>query len=304
MKRRLLDRLLRTALFRRISFTIALGSGAARVRVPIINGIGLAYFDPHELWLDRVLEVLMRSRPGLFIDVGMNLGQTLIKVKTIDRAQAVLGFEPNATCVTRIEELIRLNDYQGVRVLPVALSDHDHLAELQLYGKDPSDGSASMVKGFRPGSIWRVDRIVCLGFDTVERSIPIERIGVVKIDVEGAESFVLAGMSARLRKDRPLVVMEILPVWDAKNTDRLERQQAVERLMGELDYRIVRILAEDGEAIRLEPISEIGVHDQMQWTNYLLLPSEMLDTVERAMTDPHRAATVSGKATVPGALSS
>jgi FkbM family methyltransferase len=297
MKQRILKRLLRQRLVRRFSFTLTLRADGRRARVPIINGVGLAYLKPHEPMMPRIYQALLALRPGLFLDVGMNLGQTLIKVKAIDPHQPVLGFEPNAASVVCIDELIRLNGYSGVRVVPVGLSDRDQLAELQTYHEDPADGSASMVKGFRPTDIRRVDSIVCLSFDTVERSVPIEKIGLVKIDVEGAESLVLAGMSRRLRKDRPIVVVEILPAYDAKNVDRLERQRTIEALTRELDYRIIRAPEDEDEDLRLDPLTEIGIHDRIDWSTYLLVPEELVEAVKLAIDAPAKAA-------VPSALSS
>ncbi len=283
VKRRLLRALFRIGWFRRISFTLSLRMNGNSVQVPVINGIGPAYFEPLEQWMPPLMRVLLELRPGLFIDVGMNVGQTLIKVKSVAPEQPVMGFEPNPDCVVLIKELIRLNGYTGVRVIPVALADRDHVAELQLYGSDPADDRASMVQGFRDQRVWRVDRIACMRFDTVERDLTIERIGVVKIDVEGAEAFVLKGMLERLRRDRPVIILEVLPAYHVQNTDRLQRQGSIEAMARDLDYRIFRLRYDKGPDLELEPIEGFGVHDKLHWSNHLLVPGELSDAVWQAI---------------------
>ncbi|MBK9175015.1 MAG: FkbM family methyltransferase [Flavobacteriales bacterium] len=252
-----------------------------RARVPLVTLQVLPYFIGHEPWIDDLLRRTMRTFPGVFVDVGMNIGQSLIKVKAIDPEQPVVGFEPNPNCLIALRDLVRLNRYMGVRVVPVALAETDGLAELGLV-TGPADGSASMIPNFRKDPIERLERIACLRFETVERSMAIERIGVVKIDVEGAESMVLAGMEQRLARDRPVVVVEILPVYTAENAGRLERQRAIEELMGRLGYTILRLDRSDPKRMILVPIPEIGVIQDMALSNYVLCPAERVGALQAA----------------------
>lgn len=252
-----------------------------RARVPLVTLQALPYFIGHEPWMDDVLRRTMRTFPGVFVDVGMNIGQTLIKVKAIDPDQPVVGFEPNPNCLIALRDLIRLNRYSGVRVVPVALAETDGLAELGLV-TGPADGSASMIPNFRKDPIERLERIACLRFETVDHSMTIERLGVVKIDVEGAESMVLGGMEPRLAKDRPAVVVEILPVYTADNAPRLERQQAIEEMMKRLGYTILRLDRSDPKQMRLEHIAEIGVIQDMALSNYVLCPKERVPDLQAA----------------------
>lgn len=252
-----------------------------RVRVPLLTLQALPYFFEHEPWMDDVLRRVMRTFPGLFVDVGMNIGQTLIKVKAIDPDQPVIGFEPNPNCLIALRELIRLNRYSGVRVVPVALSDTDGLAELGLM-TGPADGAASMITAFREARIERLERIACLRFETVEAAMDVERLGVVKIDVEGAESMVIAGMEQRLGKDRPAVVVEILPAYDAGNTPRLNRQREIEAMMVRNRYAVLRLNREDPKCITLQRIHEIGVMKDMTLCNYVLCPEERVEALQSA----------------------
>ena len=69
--------------------------------------------------------------------------------------------------------------------------------------------------------------------------------------------------------------MEILPVYKPENTQRLERQTAIERIFRELGYQIFRVgkTPTDGFA-GLRRLEEIGVHGEIAWSDYLVVPAE------------------------------
>ena len=54
------------------------------------------------------------------VDVGANLGQTLLKVKRLDRRARYVGFEPNPWCVVYMEELVRVNRLEHCSIVPRA----------------------------------------------------------------------------------------------------------------------------------------------------------------------------------------
>src|SRR5690348_13368483 len=65
------------------------------IRVPVIGGIQCEESEP---WFLQLLTLLLPYNKGSFVDVGANLGQTMIKVKALDSARKYIGFEPNPTC--------------------------------------------------------------------------------------------------------------------------------------------------------------------------------------------------------------
>src|SRR5690606_20114495 len=79
---------------------------------------------------------------------------------------------------------------------------------------------------------------------------------LVKIDVEGAESFVIKSLFEVCQN--AIIICEILPVYNEKNVDRLKRQNEIEDLLKINNYSIFRI--EKSPVIKLNLIHEIGVH--------------------------------------------
>ena len=83
----------------------------------------LNYSDHHEPFLGTVLARYLKSRQGAFIDVGVNVRQTLMKVLSIDRHRKYIGFEPQIGCSYFVDQFLRLNHIRDAMVLPIALSD-------------------------------------------------------------------------------------------------------------------------------------------------------------------------------------
>ena len=62
--------------------------------------------------MSEVIQRLFKLKSGAFIDVGVNLGQTLLKVAAIDPGRAYVGFEPNPACVDYVWKLIETNNLE------------------------------------------------------------------------------------------------------------------------------------------------------------------------------------------------
>ena len=53
-----------------------------------------------------MLENLLKKKNGAYLDIGVNIGQTLMKLKSVNPKIEYIGFEPNATCVHYVNKLI------------------------------------------------------------------------------------------------------------------------------------------------------------------------------------------------------
>lgn len=253
-----------------------------RFRVPLLRGIGASHRQGSEPWMVDVLARLFRLSDctGL-IDVGVNIGQTLLKAKSIDPLCRYVGFEPNPFCIQFVNELIELNRFQNCRLLPVALSGRPGLIEL--IADSESDCSASMVQDLRPGKeAFRQQYIPTLVFDEVASQIDFGPIGVIKIDVEGAELDVLSGMKEHLRKQRPLVTCEVLHAHSEAQLGLMhERNLKLMELLGSVGYEPLRLLKDAGQT-RVEGLAPIaGFPDEvfnprssLAVCDYLFVPRE------------------------------
>jgi FkbM family methyltransferase len=148
-----------------------------------------------EPWLDDVLNAAFRCGEGAFLDIGANVGQTLLKVLTIDGSRQYIGFEPQILCSSIIQKFIDANKLTKHIVLPIGLSSENRVVKLLTrdYELDPA---ASMVESFRPESFYERYQYVCVRRgDEVSAEMELSAIAVMKIDVEGGELEVIEGLA-------------------------------------------------------------------------------------------------------------
>lgn len=236
--------------------------------IPIINGRKTYVSEP---WMSDVLRRLFERKAGAFVDVGVNLGQTLLKVAAIDPAREYVGFEPNPACVDYAWKLIEKNGLPYT-IIPAGVSAETTLLNLEMFRADDTDPSASIVPNFRANVVARRPVLVLNPKDLPEGSIPDE-IAVIKIDVEGGELFVIEGLLPVVERRRPFLVVEILP---ASSPERLERQEAIELHLKKLDYRLFRIRRNSDDRFGgFDPIDEVGMHKDLESCDYVFAPREV-----------------------------
>lgn len=278
----------RARLIRQVSLNMRAHVNGHALRIPIVRGTGISSLVDGEPWATGLYGFLLQQFPGTFIDVGVNVGQTLIRTRTLKPNLDYVGFEPNTFCVAYLKRLMLLNPLLHAPIIDAGLGDHDGEATLHMNLDSLSDDSASIVEDFRPGqAVHHRLEVRIIRFETAEREAAIGKAGIVKIDVEGSEREVLRSMADRISKDRPAVVLEILPVGRASNTERLTRQQDIEALFASIGYHMLRI-HNMGSATKLERMTgPIGVHDDQRLANFVVVPqereAELLPGLERAI---------------------
>ena len=93
-------------LLQHLSFNLSQKFGAQKFRVPVIDGIGYHNLIPvREEWMDTIIQKLFSIRNGCVIDVGVNLGQTLLKIASFNTNINYYGFEPNPVCYAYCKQL-------------------------------------------------------------------------------------------------------------------------------------------------------------------------------------------------------
>lgn len=154
---------------------------------------------------EEVLEaILHRMRPSaVFWDVGANIGLHALTVSKLVSGARVVAFEPNPVLATLMRSAA-IRNKTNVEVSELALDCKTGAAHLYLH--DGNLGRSSLVDWASA----RRDVLVTLGIaDQLAYSQPYPTPNVMKIDVEGCEARVLAGMTKMLaRKDLHTVVFE------------------------------------------------------------------------------------------------
>ena len=273
--RRILNYLLRRGhrFTRKVNYTRTIKVNGKSIRIPSINGMECGIT---EQWMLEVLGVFLNRTEGAFIDVGVNVGQTLVKVKALSVDRQYIGFEPNPACLYYVDELIKHNQFTSCTIIPAGLYSQDQILSLDLYSDDSADSSASIIRSFRSESQIRNKIYVpVFRFESIASIVDFKGISIIKIDVEGAELEVIQSLIKLINAFRPVMLIEILPVYNAENLVRLDRQLSIEAIFASLDYILHRI-EKNGELLSsITQISSIGIHSDINQCDYLMAPKEL-----------------------------
>jgi FkbM family methyltransferase len=249
--------------------------------VPLINGIRLGISG--EKWMSGVLtEIFKYATAGVFYDVGINLGQTLTKVMTLDEKRKYIGFEPNPSCVFYVTHLVSLNGWErNITVMPVGLSDVDDL--LYLYGDGETDPESTIIKDLTPNAK-TVSRLVpVFRHDSIMKNILIDRVSVVKIDVEGAELQVINSLTSLIERDRPVIVMEVLPNSQDNGDKFIMNKRMIETVKG-LNYSFYRIVKTSSDAYAgIVKVDNVGDYSDPIMKDHVILPVEQESQIKQMM---------------------
>lgn len=258
--------LLRLGLLKRFNFNGSIRVNGRRFAIPVINGVSMGY---SEGWMLELLKRLQPVSGSVFVDVGVNMGQTLVKVQSVFENPEYLGFEPNAACVHYVQKLVAVNGFANCNVIPAGISGSTGIIRLNYYYDNEDDQSASIVEGFRPGQAVNHFRYVpVFSGQDLQALLPAGPHPLMKVDVEGAELEVLTGLSLWIQQYKPVIIIEILPVYNEDNTFRLKRQQMLETLLDGMGYKMARI---DKRSLDLHAVEGgIGVHSSIEMSDYLL----------------------------------
>jgi FkbM family methyltransferase len=172
---------------------------------------------PHE----KEFELFARfdGQPGLFVDIGANVGQSAVSFRAVNRSMPILSFEPNPVLEPLLawvrDELLR--DFE-FRML--GCSDQERTSTLWIPVVD--NAYVTPLASTRPEIFDRAeDRDRLLGFsldgryrlaEVAIRTIRLDSLGltpaIVKVDAEEHEMECLRGMLETLRRARPLCMFE------------------------------------------------------------------------------------------------
>lgn len=264
-----------------LNLTIKTKSYNSTFNIPIINSIGFQNIRMTEQWMLDLLKLIIPiSTKKIFVDVGVNIGQTLLKLKAVDKEMPYIGFEPNPSAVYYTNQLIKINNFKNTSLIPIGLSDKSDVLTLKIYNNSDVDSSASILAEFRPSEKVIEEKYIPVFNvnDLTTLQSTLHQTSILKIDVEGAELEVLQSMKPVIQVALPFIIMEILPVYNAQNTYRIERQKKIELILSQLNYSIFRINKPtiDNKIIKFIKLDGIGIHDNMDLCEYIFIPDNKL----------------------------
>jgi len=240
-------------------------------KIPIIeNKEGLIYhLYISEPFFLNVYQQLLHNKDIMFLDVGVNFGQTLLKIKAISAGASYIGFEPSGLCSYYTSHLIKINSISDAQIIRCALADKPGI--LNLYGHSEGDTTASLLEpSIGDGEAGFKEYVPVVTLDSL---IPIitgtGKEIILKVDVEGAEWMVFEGGKAFIEEFRPVIVFENLPA--RQDSAKQQKQKYISDFFADKEFYLYLL---DESIGCLQIISHIDNKDDYNKTNLIAIPSE------------------------------
>lgn len=171
----------------------------------------------------------MARRVELALDVGAHTGVYTLAAKTANPDVSVAAFEPHFMNFARLNLNLRVNNINTANAFMLAVGAKDDMLPFSV------DTSADVLTtggalGTKNNATTTTVKVVSLDGFIPEALKP--KVGLVKIDVEGAEAACLAGMRNILERGQPVVFFECLDTGAGK---------AVEQALAPLGYRFFEV---------------------------------------------------------------
>lgn len=274
MKKLIIRLLRKLKLLKYLNFIISINVNNRPIKTPVNSGVGVSYLWLSEPWMISILNQISIEENSTIIDVGVNIGQTLVKLKSVYSEFNYVGFEPNPACVHYTEKLVEANNWKNIQIVPAGLAESFGVTILEHYSQDETDSSASIVSQYRASQeVFKKDIVTVIGSEQAQKFWLEEKVSLIKIDVEGAELGVLKGLEQTIIKHKPIVLIEILPVYSEENKERKANQDAIQNLINQIQYKIYRIHKNsDNSFKKIDFIEKFGIHSNLDWCDYILAP--------------------------------
>jgi FkbM family methyltransferase len=147
----------------------------------------------------------------LIIDIGANVGQSLMLFKSVYPDAQYIGLEPNPVCSAVVCRLIALNGLEDCRIYTTGIGPSLSTGELLISRGHMDDPRATLVADYRPGAAaCRSLPIISMRLQDLVPGLALSSQTIIKIDVEGYEADVLESLGD-LVGQRPVIITEVLP---------------------------------------------------------------------------------------------
>jgi FkbM family methyltransferase len=149
---------------------------------------------------------------GIVFDIGAHAGQYTKLFARAARHGQVYAFEPASYARSILHPVVWFHGLSNVAVIPVALGSEPGLDTLTIPVKDSGSFGFGLSHLGRPSARWHAvaTEVVALAtIDGVVNSLGLDRLDLVKADVEGWELRLLKGGETTLKRLRPRLLLEL-----------------------------------------------------------------------------------------------
>lgn len=152
--------------------------------------------------------LLHKAQKGVVLDIGSYSGIYSLISSKVSTEFEIYGFDIQQKCIDRLQKNIEINNILNIKTHRAACANNN--GELTFYFYKEK-GILSSVASIVPNKMNDIEeKVGAIRLDDfLNKNESIEKVELIKIDVEGAENETLKGLSSTLQKDKPDVLIEV-----------------------------------------------------------------------------------------------
>ena len=242
--------------------------------IPVVDAIGTNLFLPKESELLPLFKAIRRSTKGIAIDVGANIGQTLLKLYSAE-FKNIICFEPDPRCCNYLLKLGKLNGLiqKGrLNIICGSLSSQkNNLLEINTMIDRPAQSASADNEARDMTKYNYIYQSFSSTLDCyINANTRLEEVSLIKVDVEGLELEVLIGAENCIDTYKPFILFESLPVGP-KNGKRYqylkEKANNLYKYLVNHDYKIYLI----GKNSNMVTINNLITHTSYRYMQFIAI---------------------------------
>ncbi len=183
-------------------FLSTFDGGAQKFVAALSNRVArtLYFYGTYEPVQTAVFLHVVRPRQTV-LDVGANIGYfALLAARRVGEAGRVVAFEPEPANAALLRQNIELNGHRNVAVEEQAVGREAGVVRLAVADANQPDGDVCTTV-FAEGGRWKSVKVVpVVGLDGYCAAQRIDRVDVLKLDIEGGEAHAVPGMRDGIRR--------------------------------------------------------------------------------------------------------
>ncbi len=219
-----------------------------------------------------------------FLDIGANIGIFSIKLAHLNKEMEIHAFEPEPITNQCLEKSVKQNDFKNIAVHKVALSNKN--GQSSFYFDATNHGGHSLNAESIEGEGNLISHEINVELETLDQFVlknMINKIDLIKMDVQRHEANVLEGGLQTLKKNRPIILMECY--LDDLNVADSYLLKALKELN---DYCIYE--PKNNKVIDVLEYSENSFHKynnnhKVQYYDFLFIPKEKKDEILKKINE-------------------
>lgn len=221
------------------------------------EGIDLAiYLGVYEPETIKALQSLVKSG-DIVLDIGANIGAIALPLANfVGVAGQVIAFEPTAWAYGKLKKNLSLNSNLIDRITTeqIMLLDEGKEPPSLIYSSwSLLNEEDELTHPKHKGRLMTTDGVQGISLDRYFEENPVEKIDLIKLDVDGYELDVLKGASKTLSRYQPKIIIELCPHIQ-------EEKQQLEDLLFELksaNYRLEDLTSKKPIPMKRDVIEKI-----------------------------------------------